>query len=182
MILWAIERWSDERAVMWPRQYIGWSDVTMSMVTIRSPFCLHNTLQCVELNREHLSCYSNKIESVSLRKCSYDHWLFIWHWYRQSVFKRYRSDKHFWEFLVFLSTRWRQKSTGIDMESNYVTVTHICHCHCIFARPRSRPEDNNTGLFISGCEPGQTRIARNPPLQQRIAARIMRSSSTISWC
>jgi len=34
---------------------------------------------------------------------------------------RYHSDKH---FLQFLSTRWRQKSTGIDMQQNYVTVTH----------------------------------------------------------
>ena len=34
-------------------------------------------------------------------------------------FKRYHSDKHFPEFLP---TRWRQKSTGIDMEQNYVTV------------------------------------------------------------
>jgi len=34
--------------------------------------------------------------------------------------KRSDSDKHFSEFL---STRWRQKSTGVDMEQNYVTVT-----------------------------------------------------------
>jgi len=40
--------------------------------------------------------------------------------YQQSVFERYRSDKRFSEFLP---TRWRQKSTGIDMEQNYVTVT-----------------------------------------------------------
>jgi len=40
--------------------------------------------------------------------------------YQQNVFKRYHSDKHFSEFLP---TRWRQKSTGIDMEQNYVTVT-----------------------------------------------------------
>ena len=39
---------------------------------------------------------------------------------QQSVFKRYHSDKHFSEFLP---TRWRQKSTGIDIEQNYVTVT-----------------------------------------------------------
>ena len=30
-------------------------------------------IQCVELNGEDLSCYSNKTESVSLRKCPYDH-------------------------------------------------------------------------------------------------------------
>jgi len=38
---------------------------------------------------------------------------------QQSVFKQYHSDKHFSEFLL---TRWRQKSTGIDIEQNYVTV------------------------------------------------------------
>ena len=38
---------------------------------------------------------------------------------RQSAFKRCHSDEHFSEFLP---TRWRQKSTGIDMEQNDVTV------------------------------------------------------------
>jgi len=71
------------------------------MVTIRSPFCGYNTIECVELNGEDLSCYSNNIESVSLLT------------YQQSVFKRYHGDKHFSEFLP---TRCRQKSTGIDME------------------------------------------------------------------
>jgi len=33
------------------------------------------TTWCVELNGEDLSCCSNKTESVSLRKCPYDHWL-----------------------------------------------------------------------------------------------------------
>jgi len=55
--------------------YIGWNDVTESMVTIRSPFCGYNTIECVELNGEDLSCYSNETKSLSLRKCSYDHWL-----------------------------------------------------------------------------------------------------------
>ena len=39
--------------------------------------------------------------------------------YQQSVFKRYHSGKHFSEFLL---TRRRQKSSGTDMEQNYVTV------------------------------------------------------------
>jgi len=39
---------------------------------------------------------------------------------RQSVFKRYHGDK---TFIRVLPTRWRQKSTGIDREQNYVTVT-----------------------------------------------------------
>jgi len=40
--------------------------------------------------------------------------------YQQSVFKRYLSNEHLSEFLP---TRWPQKSTGIDMEQNYATVT-----------------------------------------------------------
>jgi len=40
------------------------------------------------------------------------------------IFKRYHSDKHFSEFL---RTKWRQKSTGIDKEQNYVTVTLCIH-------------------------------------------------------
>jgi len=38
--------------------------------------------------------------------------------------KRYHSDKN---FLDFLHTKWRQKSTGIDMEQNYATVIQ-CIC------------------------------------------------------
>jgi len=38
-----------------------------------------------------------------------------------ALFKRYRSDKYFSEFLP---TRRRQKSTGIDMEQN-----NLRHCH-----------------------------------------------------
>ena len=44
--------------------------------------------------------------------------------YQQSIFKHYHSDKHFSEFLP---TRWWQKSSGIDMEQNYITVTP-CIC------------------------------------------------------
>jgi len=36
---------------------------------------VYNTTQCVQSNGEDLSCYSNKIESVGLRKCPYDQWL-----------------------------------------------------------------------------------------------------------
>jgi len=43
------------------------------MVTIRSPFRGHNSIQCVDLNREDLSCYLYKIESVSLTKCPHEH-------------------------------------------------------------------------------------------------------------
>ena len=55
--------------------HIGWSDVTESMVTTRSPFCDYKMPWCVELNGEYLSCYSNKIKSVNSRNCPRDHWL-----------------------------------------------------------------------------------------------------------
>ena len=41
--------------------YTGRSDVTESMVTIRSPFCRYNLAKYVELIGEYLPCYSNKI-------------------------------------------------------------------------------------------------------------------------
>ena len=44
-----------------------------SRLTIRSPFCGYNTVSCVELRGEDSVCYSNKIESVGLRKCPHDH-------------------------------------------------------------------------------------------------------------
>jgi len=64
----------DCAAASWNRTtlYIGWSDVTESMVTTRWPFRGYNTTQCVELNGEDLSCYSNTTESVSLRKSPCD--------------------------------------------------------------------------------------------------------------
>jgi len=50
--------------------YIGWINVTESMVTI-DRHVVGVTWQCVELKGEDLWSYSHKIESVSLRKCPY---------------------------------------------------------------------------------------------------------------
>jgi len=58
-----------------PYQYTGWSYVTEAMVTIRSPCCGYNLAWCVELKCAHFWSCSHKIESVSIRKCPYDHWL-----------------------------------------------------------------------------------------------------------
>ena len=59
--------------------------------------------------------------------------------------QRYHSDKHFSEFL---RARWRQKSTGIDMEQNYITATmcivryklyqFIRHKRCVKSRGNFR--------------------------------------------
>ena len=72
------------------------------MVTIRQPFCMHNTIYCVELNGEDLSRYSNKIESVSLRKCPYDHRLT-----NKACLSVIAVANIFREFLP---TRWRQNA------------------------------------------------------------------------
>jgi len=41
--------------------------------SVTSPHLIYNTTQCVEWKGEYLYCYSNKTESVVLRKCPYDH-------------------------------------------------------------------------------------------------------------
>jgi len=82
-------------------EYIGWSDVTECTVSIRSPFCGCKTIFCVEFNGKDkaLSCYSNETEPFILRKFSHDHW---------------RTNK---------DGKMAQKSAGVDMEQNCVTVT-----------------------------------------------------------
>jgi len=101
--------------------YIEWSDVTESVVTVRSPFCGYNTTKCVKVKGEGLSCYSNKVESLSFRKCPYDRWL---------TNKAYLSDIAVTKinFVRILPTRWRQKSTGVDMER----LLHVRHCHPVY--------------------------------------------------
>jgi len=80
--------------------------------------------------------------------------------YQQSVFTRCdNSDKHFSEFLL---TRWRQKSSGIDTEQNYVTVSlfillttkclnqqhYCCMCICPFVPPPTVQCGVSHALFI----------------------------------
>ena len=80
-------------------------------------------------------------------------------------FKRHHSDKHFSEFLP---TRWRQKSTGKDMEPK------LYHCH-----PMYKP----TCCFSSAARykrlnPEYSRGIRNVPLpaQQPTARQILSRS------
>jgi len=72
----------------------------------------------LESNGEDYSCYSNRIESVSLRKCPFI--ITDLPSYQQSVFK--------WQTFVRVFTyKMAAKSTGEDMEQNYVTVTLCIH-------------------------------------------------------
>ena len=84
------------------------------MVTTRSPFCGYKTIRCVQLNGEDLSCYPNKIESVSLRKCQYDHRL---------TNKAYLSAITVTNIYQSFTYKMAQKLTGVDVEQNYVTIT-----------------------------------------------------------
>jgi len=47
----------------------------ISMVAIRSPFCRSRPSYCALLSGEDLLRYSNKIESIGLRKCPYKRYL-----------------------------------------------------------------------------------------------------------
>jgi len=56
--------------------HIGWSDVTEICGHNTISMLWSNTAYCVKLSGENLSRYSNKTESVSLRKCPYYHYLY----------------------------------------------------------------------------------------------------------
>jgi len=98
----------------------GWSGVTESVVTIRSPFCGYNTMQCVELNGEVLLCCSNKIESVIYSK-KMSMWSLT---YQQSVFKRYCAQ---WQALL------RVFAYKMAAESNWHRYgTKLRHCDLMY--------------------------------------------------
>jgi len=66
------------------------------------------------MNGEDLWCYSNKIESVSLRKCQHDQCL---------TNKAYLSAVTVTNISESFTYKMAAKSTGIDVEQNYVNVT-----------------------------------------------------------
>jgi len=47
----------------------------ISVVAVRSPFCRSTPSYCAQLSGENLSRYSNKIESVGVRRCPYYRYL-----------------------------------------------------------------------------------------------------------
>ena len=67
------------------------------------------------------SCYPNKIESVSSVQENV-------HIIADLSAKRIQALSQLQTFLGVLPTRWRHKSTGIDMEQNYVTITLCVAC------------------------------------------------------
>jgi len=108
--------------VSWP--HIVWRHFTLCIhrVKWRHRVYGHDTIATfVGITRYNALSYSNKTESDSLRKCPYDHWFTNKaHWSAVTVTNIHRVPPS----CRFLPTRWRQKSTGMDMEQNYATVTH----------------------------------------------------------
>jgi len=68
----------------------------------------------VELRGADLVCYSNKTESVGLRKCPYDH---------QLTKKAFLSDITVTDISRSFTDKMGRKPAGIDMERNCVIVT-----------------------------------------------------------
>ena len=94
--------------------------------------------------------------------------------------KCYHSDKHFSEFLP---TRWWQKSTGIDVGQNYVTVTL-----CIDNSQRRRRRDIILSRPVGKCEFDVRRLntvilyycgvsVRRTPLYRRVGVNTVRPST-----
>ena len=92
------------------------------MVTMRSPFWGYNTTK-VALNGEDLSCCSNKIESVSLRKCPHDHWL---------TNKAYLSAITVTNITQSFTYKMAEKIDWHRYE------TKLCHCHPVMKYSKLR--------------------------------------------
>jgi len=138
------------------------------MITIRSPFCGYNAIQFVELNGEDLSRYSNRIESVSLRKCPYDHRL------TNGAFSSAITVTNISQ--TVLPTGRRRKSTGIDMEQNYVTAT-LCGGATRRRRPARRIKHGPLAPTSRLSLISRVSLAANQPLTVVVPVRPLRCRS-----
>ena len=80
--------WLRQREGVQTLQYIGGSDITESMVVIRSPFwgiTRHSVTSLMAKICRVIDMKLNQFKKMSIGSLTYQH----------SVFKRYRSDKHF---------------------------------------------------------------------------------------
>ena len=128
-------------------QYIRWSGVAALHCQITISMLWGNIAYRVKLSGEDSSYHSNITESVSLRKCSYYHYL---------TKKAKSHNKHFSE----LAPHHGGKTDGIDMVwRNYVTAT-LC-IHPIDVIPLWLPVNNEcftvSSLIICFCLTG-TRV------------------------
>jgi len=97
------------------------------MVAIRSPFCRSTPSYCAYLSGEDLSHYSNKIESVGLRKCPYYRYL------TKKVMSEWETLRRAWP------TTWRKNSWHrYDMKK-------LRHCRPMY-RPLTWSSTQVTGI------------------------------------
>ena len=87
------------------------------MFTMPSPFCGYNMVSFVECRGKDLLCYSNKIDSVGLRKWPYDHWL---------IKKVYLSDI----IVTNISPSFTHKM--VTKTSCHRYGTKLRHCHAMY--------------------------------------------------
>ena len=106
--------------------YIGWSHVTVICAHNTNSMLRGNTAYCVQLSGQELLRYSNKFESVGLRKCPY----------YQDLTKKVlllSQQKHFAEIA---HRSWREKSWH-----RYGTKK-LRHCHPMYSAQLSRRHAN----------------------------------------
>jgi len=88
------------------------SEVTNKIYWVKWRHFVGITRYNIELNDKDLSCYSNKTESVSLRKCPHDHW------FRQSSYLHNGSKTQLaqiWNKIMSLSPYVYRKLTELLM-------------------------------------------------------------------
>jgi len=95
--------------------YIQWSDVTESMAQYDRHFVGITRFNVFSWMAKIYRVIQIKLIQFVSRKCPYDD--------RPTNEASLRAISQWQTFLRVLPTRWRQKSTGIDVEQNYVTVT-----------------------------------------------------------
>jgi len=117
-----------------PYVYIRWCDVTGYMVTIRSPFCGHEMLQCVEIRDEDLSCCSVSLLKVSI--CQY-----------MPTNKAYLIDIT----LANISQSFTHKMAPKTSWQRYETKLSDCHPICITYRCRPGKETVEVRTEVRKC-------------------------------
>jgi len=126
-----------------------------------------------------LPFYSNKTGSGSLRKCPHDH--------------RLTDKAHLSATTVtdvsreFLPTRWRQKSSGLDIERNYATVSPCIQikamAHCRLRPSRGRhPLHGGARRRLGHDAASTTQHGRSPAHEDAMTSHAAAVSTSLRMC
>jgi len=109
------------------------------MVTMRSPCCGYSLATCVELKGEHFGVSSHKIESVSLRKCPYDHWLTNKAYLSAITVGLTRIFRSF-TYKMAVKTGWHRYGTKLRHCHRMYSGAHTCYTEGYLASRRASTE------------------------------------------